>query len=347
MSKISLTLAMPNFNHAAYLKQSISGMVGQTRAPDEILILDDASTDDSLSVIEDAVRGVGNVRLISAPSNTGVINGLNRLLAETTSEWVCFPAADDFLFPNFLRRAETLIRKSDEVGFVCASLEVWDENDKQIGVRPIFYPSVRPRIFTAKEARELLAQSDNHFMGQVTLYRTAFLRQLGGFDEKFGSGTDGMALRQLALKHGFGFIPARSGIWRLHGENYSVTSGLDVKKYKAMIKVHQDFIGAAPEGFFPADYAGLIERRMKFGVARLLFGNEKDLGDTIGNISDLVCESEAEERFLSLLGRMGPLSRTLIQIWVFIKCRPFSLLRFLAQPFRRRFAEMSVAWRQD
>lgn len=347
MSKISLTLAMPNFNHAAYLKKSISGMTGQARPADEILILDDASTDNSLAIIEDEIRNETNVRLISAPSNNGVIKGLNRLLEETSSDWVCFPAADDFLFPAFLREAEKLIRKSDQIGFVSASLEVWDENDRQIGVRPIFYPSVLPRIFAPKEAKKLLAQSDNHFMGQVTLYRTAFLRELGGFDERFGSGTDGMVLRQLALSHGFGFTPDRSGIWRLHGDNFSVSSGLDLQKYQKMIDVHQSFIAEAPEGLFPTGYGDLLERRMKFGVARLIFGENRQLGEKIGRIADLIGAGMSERRLLNLLGKAGPLSRTFVQAWVFLKCRPFSILRFLVQPLRRGIAEMSIARRTD
>jgi glycosyltransferase involved in cell wall biosynthesis len=347
MSKISLTLAMPNFNHAAYLKKSISGMIGQTRRADEILILDDASTDNSLTIIEHEVRNETNVRLIPSPSNNGVIKGLNRLLSETSSDWVCFPAADDFLFPDFLSQAEKLIHKSDQIGFVSASLEVWDENDRRVGVRPIFYPSLSPRIFSPKEAKKLLVQSDNHFMGQVTLYRTAFLRELGGFDERFGSGTDGMVLRQLALLHGFGFTPDRSGIWRLHGDNFSVSSGLDTLKYQKMIDIHRRFIEEAPEGLFPTGYGDLLERRMKFGVARLIFGENKELGEKIGRTSDLIGAGPVERHLLNMFGKVGPFCRTFVQAWVFLKCRPFSLLRFSAQPLRRGFAEMSVARRTD
>ena len=62
---------MPNYNHAPYLSRSLEGLLEQTRPADEVLILDDASTDDSVQIIEETIRDKPNARLIALKKNEG------------------------------------------------------------------------------------------------------------------------------------------------------------------------------------------------------------------------------------------------------------------------------------
>ncbi|MBL4591537.1 MAG: glycosyltransferase [Phycisphaerales bacterium] len=330
---------MPNYNHAVFLKKSVSGLINQRRAADEILILDDASTDNSIEIIEEAIDNEPNVRLIKLKENKGVIHALNRLLEEASGDWIGFPAADDFLFPQFLNTVEPLILQSTKVGFVSACVEIWDENDKKTGVRPIFYPSLSPKIFSPREAKKLLRESDNHFLGQVTLYRKDALRKLGGFDEKFGSGTDGLALRRLALTMGFGFVPQRCGIWRLHGSNYSLTSAFNIPKYKKSIEQHKTHVDGAPSDMFPDNYSDLIARRMKFGAARLLLNGEMSFASAIDKVAVLIDAGYFETEVLKAFSFAGSQKRALVLMWLFLRLWPFSPFRFAIQPLRRRIAE--------
>ena len=46
-----ISVIIPNYNHAPFLEERIRSILAQTRRPDEIIFLDDASTDDSLAVV--------------------------------------------------------------------------------------------------------------------------------------------------------------------------------------------------------------------------------------------------------------------------------------------------------
>jgi len=334
---------MPNYNHAPFLSRSLDGLLEQTRPADQVLILDDASTDDSVQIIETTIRDKPNARLIALKKNEGVIRGLNRLLEEAAGEWVAFPAADDGLLPPFIENMERLVEINPSIGFVSAGVEILDAEGKPAGVRPIFYPSLTPRFFTPAETRKLLLHSDNHFWGQVTFYRREALLAFGGFDEEFGSGTDGIALREIALTHGFGFVPLKLGVWRLHGENYSLSSAFDVPKFRRMVEQHEDYIDCKPAGLYPTGYGKILARRMKFGVARILASSGGPRDEVATKIADLIEAPAWERSAISLMSQTGALSSFLTKSWLFARLWPFSPLRFAIQPIRRMIANMSVA----
>ncbi|MEQ9144263.1 MAG: glycosyltransferase [Parvibaculaceae bacterium] len=343
MSGTTVALVMPNYNHARFLEKSLDGLLGQSRPADEIIVIDDDSTDNSRDIIKEKLDPAPNARWMKNDRNMGVIHSMNRLLREAQSDWICFPAADDFLFPDFVRMLEPVAWQNPNVAFVSAAVEIWDGNDNRTGVRPIFFPSLKPKVFSPAEVRTLLSQSDNHFLGQVTLYRRELLLAAGGFDDSLGSGTDGMVLRDLALEHGFGFVPRRLGVWRLHGENYSHASAFNVPKFRELIGAMTAHIRRKPEGFYPAGYAELFARRVRFGVVRLMLGRPERDGHLAEDIADLLDLRGTEKRLVRWLTELRYASNVFVLSWAYWKLWPFSPFRFLLQPFRRRLAEWRVA----
>ena len=60
----AVSVVMPNFNHGRFLGEALEAVLAQEPAPFEVLLIDDASTDDSLAVAERFVRRNPNLRLI-------------------------------------------------------------------------------------------------------------------------------------------------------------------------------------------------------------------------------------------------------------------------------------------
>jgi glycosyltransferase involved in cell wall biosynthesis len=84
--------------------------LSQDRPPDEIVIVDDGSSDDTLLVLE-AMSDV-RIRVVSQP-HSGVATSRNRILAEAESEWVAFLDSDDLWVPEHLKRIEKSIAATD------------------------------------------------------------------------------------------------------------------------------------------------------------------------------------------------------------------------------------------
>ncbi len=102
-SRRSLTVIIPNYNHAHFIVRCLNSILSQSRLPDEVLICDDASTDESLEVLDEITRDHQIVRVIRNECNLGVDQTLQRLLKEASSELVLGCAADDEIAPEFIR----------------------------------------------------------------------------------------------------------------------------------------------------------------------------------------------------------------------------------------------------
>ena len=95
MSKISVVI--PNYNNAIYLKRCLESVINQTFKDLEIICIDDKSTDNSLNILEDFAKKDKRIQLISLAVNGGVSNARNIALTKLTGEYVCFLDSDDYL----------------------------------------------------------------------------------------------------------------------------------------------------------------------------------------------------------------------------------------------------------
>src|SRR5580704_16204019 len=101
----TLSVILPNYNHARYLPRAIGAIAGQSRKPDEFIIIDDGSTDDSREVIAACQRDFPGLSVLFNPQNLGAIPTLQRGLEIARGKYIYFAAADDNILPGFFETA--------------------------------------------------------------------------------------------------------------------------------------------------------------------------------------------------------------------------------------------------
>lgn len=99
-----VSVIMANYNGSAYLGEALESVLGQTLADIEIIVADDASTDDSLSVVEAFMGTDARVRLAPSAINNGPANARNRGLDMARGDWIAIVDADDVIAPGRLAR---------------------------------------------------------------------------------------------------------------------------------------------------------------------------------------------------------------------------------------------------
>ncbi len=101
---LQVSVVVPNYNYAQYLPGRLDSVFAQTHAVAEIVVLDDASTDDSAAVVRDTAAAAGrSVRWLGSSSNSGSVFKQWRRAADLArSEWVWIAEADDQADPGFL-----------------------------------------------------------------------------------------------------------------------------------------------------------------------------------------------------------------------------------------------------
>lgn len=103
---LTVSAVIPNYNYSRYLKLRLKTVAEQTRKPDEIIILDDASSDNSLEVIKEFVNETDiPVKVIESTENSGnVFIQWKKGIEETSSDLIWIAEADDYCDQDFLER---------------------------------------------------------------------------------------------------------------------------------------------------------------------------------------------------------------------------------------------------
>ncbi len=103
----TVSVLIAAYNAAAFLERAVQSALIQSRAPLEVIIVDDASTDDTVAVIGKLMARDARIRLVTLKENGGPAAARNAGLAEVRGEWVAILDADDAFVSG---RLETLLR---------------------------------------------------------------------------------------------------------------------------------------------------------------------------------------------------------------------------------------------
>lgn len=125
---ITIDVIIANHNNGRYLKQCIDSVLAQTLTPKEIIVVDDASTDNSLQILEEYVIE-GKVTLIKNESRLGVTASRNIAISHGTSDYITTLDADDFYYTNLKLSSEaSLVINSGEHSIAFSDVMRVDKN---------------------------------------------------------------------------------------------------------------------------------------------------------------------------------------------------------------------------
>lgn len=190
---MQFSVVVPCHNAATSIGQTLQSIAAQTFSPLEIIVVDDASTDDSRAQI--AASGV-QVTLIEADvRNAGAARNLG--IARARGDWVALCDADDVWFAHHLQQAAQLLADGGDVAYMANHCLL-----DAAGQRPL-PDSTRHRLESGggRTGEQWLEELVNgfHFGHSTVIYRREALNEIGGFDESFARQEDlDLWLRALA-----------------------------------------------------------------------------------------------------------------------------------------------------
>jgi glycosyltransferase involved in cell wall biosynthesis len=126
-SRPRVSVVVPCYNYGRFLPQTVGSLVSQTGVDVEVIIVDDASTDDSLAVARGLAARHPGVRIVANAHNVGQVESFNRGWESSTGELVVRLDADDMLPPGALARAAALLEQHPEVGLVYGHPQHFDD----------------------------------------------------------------------------------------------------------------------------------------------------------------------------------------------------------------------------
>ena len=99
-----VSVIMANHNRAAYLADAIASVRQQSMVELELIVSDDASTDDSARIVEEAIAADQRIRLVRSAQNSGPAAARNKALAVARGDWIAVMDSDDLMHSDRLRR---------------------------------------------------------------------------------------------------------------------------------------------------------------------------------------------------------------------------------------------------
>jgi glycosyltransferase involved in cell wall biosynthesis len=114
----TVTVVIPNFNYARYLPGAVHSALAQRGVSVDIVIVDDASTDDSMEVASELAAADNRVRVLVHEKNAGPVTTFNDGLAVARGEFLVRLDADDLLTPGSLERSVAVAQHFRSVGLV-------------------------------------------------------------------------------------------------------------------------------------------------------------------------------------------------------------------------------------
>src|SRR5689334_16515284 len=176
-------VSIPCYQYGRFLRRCVTSVLSQEIRNLRVLIIDNASTDNSLEVARSLAAEDSRVEVVAHPTNLGHHASYNEGIDWATADYFTTLCADDFLPPGSLLRAATVMEKHPEVNLTFGGV-FWIRNDDD----PV--PEVDPRgqtanwtVLTGKELLEgfCRAGTGDRASASTVVVRTAALKRVGHY----------------------------------------------------------------------------------------------------------------------------------------------------------------------
>jgi glycosyltransferase involved in cell wall biosynthesis len=217
MTEPRISVAMCTFNGARYLGSQLDSIAAQTRAPDEVVICDDSSSDETREILSAyAQRAPFSTRVFVNGKNLGSTKNFEKALSRCEGDIVALADQDDIWYPNKLERISDVFGQSSRVVAAFSDADLIDGKSLPLGQRlwPTFsFSAARQRQFSNGHAFHVLLRQP-----VVTGAAMAFRRSLFTLLTPFPTGQihDRWMSLLLALRGAFAVISDALMQYRVH-----------------------------------------------------------------------------------------------------------------------------------
>lgn len=229
-----LSVILSNYNHAQYLEGALEAIFYQTYKPIEFIIIDDASTDNSMQIIERFAEKYSNIRLIKNKQNMGVIANGKELLRLAQSDYVYWAASDDMILPGFFEKSMNILSQHPQAGLCWVDTIFINEREQKIGEDRL-HLSAEPSYLSSEEMVTILRKKMLHISGLNTIYKRSALIEAGGIIPELKSYIDFFPILVMAFRYGICYVPEPLVVSRIQQTQYSAKILKDKKTHSEII----------------------------------------------------------------------------------------------------------------
>ncbi len=253
-----VSIIMPTYNRANYIVQAIESIQKQTYSHWELIIIDDASTDDTASVVNDCILKDPRIRYIRQPKNVGISYNRNYGIRNSTGKYIAMLDSDDvWSDPAKLSMQLHFLETHQEYALVGTSITVIDSNGAPVNTISFY-------ITDAKIRRHILRR--NQFAQSSVVFTRSILDKIQTphrpYDESLVVAEDYDLWLAIGAKANFANLPTTTTMYRIHeGSIMRQKKVLAARAHLQLIKKYRHV--------YPAFFRAYIKARIRIALAHL------------------------------------------------------------------------------
>ncbi len=288
---LTIGVVIPLYNKESSIERALQSVFSQRRKADKIIIVDDASTDSSLHVVQSLMDDI-NIELIELPDNSGVSHARNAGIAACDSDYVCFLDADDYWLPDFLVEVESVLIKNENTDLVATAYK-YATNNGFVSAKTKA-SQLSGKVVKIDDYFAWASSGDLPITASSVCVRRDSLKQEGGFNESLLMGEDQLLWSRISYMGSMLFIKRELAVYDIVAANSACFNGDKTRPspYLSMIKgdvgtglapqrLHASILRYIDRGYKYAALHCLIQGRMVLArsyLRSLTFSNDAQAG---------------------------------------------------------------------
>lgn len=231
---VAISVVIPLYNGGRFIEEALRSVFSQTRKADEVIVVDDGSTDDGPSIVQRLAKEFP-IHLVSQ-ANAGQSAARNAGVELAKGDLIAFLDQDDIWYRNHLEELSKpfLEERSIELAWSYSDLDEIDENGCMVTRNTL----VHHRQSHPKRDLNTCLSRDMFILPSASLVSRRAFRQVGGFDERLsGYEDDDLFLRLFRAGFDNVFLPQSLSKWRIYptSSSYSVRMAASRVLYARML----------------------------------------------------------------------------------------------------------------
>lgn len=239
MTKPLVSICIPTYNGDKYLVECLESCVHQSFIDYEVIICDDGSSDETISIIEEYVSKFSFIKFTRNDKNLGLVGNWNKCLAISSGEWIKFVFQDDYMTHDCLEKFVNQITDSAQL-IVCKRHFILPNNASSDYLN--YYTNVvrtlenttnyRGKVFSPELISKIAVENIClNFIGEPSLlfFKKSIIQEVGAFNSSLKQVCDLEFALRIASKYGLTYLPENLCAFRIH--NNSTTAANVGEKY--------------------------------------------------------------------------------------------------------------------
>ncbi len=253
-----LSIIIPCYNYAHYLKDSVESVLEQDYQNYELLLIDDGSSDNTWEIMQEYALRFPQVRIFRHEKNRGIFKSNQTGWNNVRGRYLHFFSADDLYHPNCLTQVMQLFHQNPHLGLVCTDLEYFQDISGEKRTKKALEGCQKARVFSRLEMIPLFKATEFWIPGLTCIVKSDVLKKYGHLDPYLENISDWFCFHKIALFEGIGYIPDKLISMRLHDKTYTATVKRDKKRKRATYHYLLNHLHNNPEIRSPFQKSGLL-----------------------------------------------------------------------------------------